>query len=807
MQGLEGVKVLELGHMVSAAYATKLMADLGADVVKIEEPNGDRARQHGPFPGGIVDPEKSGLFLALNTNKRSKTLDLRHEQDRMSELIAWADVLVHNYPPAQMAAFGLDYNAFQAINPRLVMCSVTPFGLTGPYKDYKAYELTMAHGGGWAWLSPGGSDRPDLPPLRAAGQQADLQGGLAAATAALAAYFRALRTGQGEHIDLSIQSYVASFLEHNFIFYTYLGWKTSRLGRRLQDPWKIFACKDGPIFLAVAEEDQWARLQELMGNPEWAKQDIFRNAAKRAKNKEELHKHLNAWFQEWNVADLFRAGQEKRICFAPVFDMAQLAEQEQLRARNFFVDVSHPQAGRLTHLGPPYQLGEPWWKIRRPAPLLGEHNTDVLSAAPQTSQSSQPSQCGQPPTPNPQSLSLPLAGVRVADFSWVWAGPFCTEHLAHLGAEVIKIESQARLDLTRRLPAAPKGIKPSMNTSAIFNQWAQGKKSLQLNFTKPEGLAIARALIQKSDVVVDNFATGVMEHLGFGYDALKQLKPDIIVASISGYGHTGPQKNYMAYGPAIAPLTGLSSLTGYPGGPPAEVGISYGDPNAGINAAVAICAALAARQRTGRGQYIDVSLWEAVAALVPEGWMAYAMNGRQAARQGNRDPWLAPHNCFRCAGDDEWVTIACGTEAEWQALCQAIEQPELASDQRFRTAADRKTHEDELEKILTAWTSQRDKWDITHALQAAGVAAFPSMNSKDIDEDPHLTERSFFVRLPHPEVGVQTHTGIPWLLTNAPNGIQAPAPVLGQHTDQLMAEILGYAEDAIAKLKAEHVLY
>ena len=272
MQGLEGVRVLELGHMVSAAYATKLMADLGADVVKIEEPDGDRARRHGPFPNGIADPEKSGLFLALNTNKRGRTLDLRSTQDRhrLSDLIGWADLLVHNYPAAQAEALGLDYGAFQALNPRLVMCAVTPFGLTGPYKDYAACELTVAHGGGWAWLSPGGSDRPDLPPLRAAGQQADFQGGLAAATACLAAYFRALQTGRGEHIDLSVQSYVASFLEHNFVFYTYLGWNTSRLGRRLQDPWKIFACKDGLIFLAVAEEDQWQRLQELMGNPDWS---------------------------------------------------------------------------------------------------------------------------------------------------------------------------------------------------------------------------------------------------------------------------------------------------------------------------------------------------------------------------------------------------------------------------------------------------------------------------------------------------------------------------------------------------------
>ena len=285
------------------------------------------------------------------------------------------------------------------------------------------------------------------------------------------------------------------------------------------------------------------------------------------------------------------------------------------------------------------------------------------------------------------------------------------------------------------------------------------------------------------------------------------MKPDIIMASISGYGHTGPQKDYMGYGPAMAPLSGLCSLTGYAGGPPQEIGLSLGDPNAGINAAVAICAALAARKRTGKGQYIDVSLWEAMAALVPEGWMEYVMNGAELPRQGNRDPWMSPHGCFRCVGEDEWVSIACGSDEEWQALCHAIGQPQLATDARFRTARDRKANEDELEQLLTAWTEQHEKWEITRLLQAADVAAFPSMNSKDLTEDPHLAERGFFARLPHPEVGMRIHTGIPWLLANAPNGVRAAAPLLGQDTDQVMRDVLGYSEQEIVRLREEKVLY
>ncbi|MEW6298069.1 MAG: CoA transferase, partial [Thermodesulfobacteriota bacterium] len=380
MHGLEGVKVVELGHLVSAAYATKLMADLGADVIKVEEPDGDRARRRGPFPGGKIDPAQSGLFLALNTNKRGVTLDLRAERDTLARLAAQADILVHNYPPPQMAELGIRYQTFREMNPRLVMCSITPFGLTGPHKDYKAYELTMAHGGGWAWHSPGGSDRADLPPLKAAGHQADFQGGLAAATVTLAAYYRALQTGRGEHIDLSVQAFVASFLEHHFLSYTILGRVNSRLGRRLQDPWGIFACQDGDIFVAVAEEDQWRRLCALMGNPEWSTSELFRDARQRTKHQHLLKPRLQEWIAAWRVMELFHAGQERRLCFAPVLTMAQLATQEQLHSRGFFVEVTHPRAGTLTHLGAPYRLHEPWWRIRRPAPLLGEHNDEVKAS-------------------------------------------------------------------------------------------------------------------------------------------------------------------------------------------------------------------------------------------------------------------------------------------------------------------------------------------------------------------------------------------------------------------------------------------
>ena len=788
--------------MVSAAYAAKLMADLGADVVKLEEPGGDRARGRGPFPGDVADPEKSGLFLYLNTNKRSVTLDLRdpHERRRLEPLIAWADLLVHNFPPPDVRACGLDYETLRAINPRLVMCSITPFGLTGPYRDYRAEEITMAHGGGWAWLAPGASEHPELPPLKAFGHQADFQAGLCAAVASLGAYFRAFAAARGEHVDVSVQAHVASFIEQNLVYFTYCEKIASRLGRRLLFPWGIFPCADGLIFLVIAEEDQWRRLVELMGSPEWASWEIFQGSAARADNADVMKPYVSEWTQQWKVRDLFRAGQERRVCFAPVCTMADLADEEQLRAHAFFVDVEHPCAGRLRQPGPPYRLAAPWWAIRRPAPRLGEHQDEVLAAL---STDVRPPVVPGPRVPQP----LPLEGVRVADFSWVWAGPFCAMQLAHLGAEVIRLESQTRTDLARRLPIMAAGIEPGPNRSGYFNQWNQGKKSVLLNLTSPEAAEIARRLIGKCDVVVENFATGVMERLGLGYERLRELRPDIIMASISGYGHTGPQASYMGYGPAIVPLSGLASLNGYAGGPPEEVGISYGDPTGGITAAVGILAALVARCRTGKGQHIDVSLWEATTALVAEGWMEFVMNGRPPERRGNRDSSMLPHGCFRSAGEDDWVTIACATEREWQALCAAIGRPDLAADPRFATASDRRANEADVEREITAWTRALDRWEITRLLQAAGVAAFPSMSSRDLESDPQLNERGFFTRLAHPEVGVRTHAGIPWRFADTPNGVRSPAPCIGEHTDEVMRDLLGLTPDEIARLRADKILY
>lgn len=378
-QLLTGLKVVECGNLVSAPYLGKLLADLGAEVIKVEEPQGDISRQRGPFPGDTPHAEKSGLYLYLNANKRGVTLNLREPKGQalLQSLSARADLLIHNYRPNEMSGLGLDFERLQRANPGLIMTTLSYFGCSGPYRDYQAFELTATNAGGWAFISPGASDYPELPPLKAFGHQADFQGGVHAAVATLGAYYHKLLTGEGQHVDVSIQECIAAILEMNFMHYTYAGNETSRLGRRSIFPWCMLDCQDGKLFVINVEEDQWQRFVELMGNPEWASLEIFEDRVQRGLHYDALFPLLQEWAASWTVADLYKAGQERRICMAPVNTMADLFASAHLKARQFFVELSHQVAGTLTYPGAPFKVSEGGVEAPRPAPLLGQHNEDV----------------------------------------------------------------------------------------------------------------------------------------------------------------------------------------------------------------------------------------------------------------------------------------------------------------------------------------------------------------------------------------------------------------------------------------------
>lgn len=379
-RALEGLRIVECGVNGAASYAAKLLADLGAEVIKVEPPSGDPQRAYGPFPGGEPHPEKSGAFLYRNCNKLGVTLDLTHTrgQGALRQLLGDADALIHDYTPAEAERHGLVYDAFAGDLPRLVMTSITPFGQDGPYRDYKAYDLTTLSAGGWAWIN-GWPGNPHMPPLRAYGNQTEFQAGVNGALATMGALFARLRTRKGQHIDISAQECITSIIEMTYAMWSYMKTPVVRWGQRPIHPIDFFQCKDGGwIFVLCIEEHQWQALVELMETPEWTTWEVASNRFVRASNWDALRPFMEEWVSQWTLPDLYHAAQAKRIPFAPASTMSDLLDSPHLKARGFFVEVAHPEGGKLTHPGAPFKLSSTPWEIRSPAPTLGQHNDTIL---------------------------------------------------------------------------------------------------------------------------------------------------------------------------------------------------------------------------------------------------------------------------------------------------------------------------------------------------------------------------------------------------------------------------------------------
>ena len=830
-KGLEGLAVIEIGGGFAASSTGKALADLGAEVVKVEPPEGDPLRRRGVVPGRRAPA--GGPFLHLNANKRSVVLDRTTASGRaeLERLLGWGDLAIREGRAPELE----DAEPWRLRHPRLVVVSITPFGLTGPRRGWRGDELTLVHAGGWGYIVPGRGAPREWPPIRPFGHHALIQAGLHAAVAALAACRAARATGLGDHLDVSVQETVAFLLGRHFTSFEYAGRIDHRSDRSIYEPMGFYPCRDGEAFIICPEQSQWERMLALMGEADWGSGVSFGTRDDRGEHSAEIRERVSAWTRRLGAEEVFHALQQVRVGAAPVFDHARLAEQEHLRARDFFVPVNHPGAGRIELLGPPYRLRRPWWRLARPAPALGEAGPASIpaSAAGPVFAGAGPG-TDAPPDPARDSArdthggmpergagspaggeagrgapgDGPLRGIRVLDLSWVWAGPHCTMILGALGAEVFKVESSRRLDLTRRASVHARELPPGPNRNGYFNHLGQHKKSVGIDLSTPEGRALVRRLAGECDVFVANFGTGVLERMGLGPDDLLAVNPNLTVALISAFGQDGPWRLYTGYGPLISPLAGLSAVTGYAeDGRPRDVNMAYGDPNGGVHAAIAVAASLMARDLHGEGgQVIDVAMWEAMVCTAFEGWMNHALGGEPYPPMGNRDPEVAPCNVYPCRGEDEWIAVSSASVQEWESLCRAIGRPELASDPRFSSAAARKANEDELDRIVAGWCRSRDRWVATEALQAAGVSAFPSVSSADLRADPHLAAREAFHEFDHPEVGAKAHFRVPWRWTRRPNGTGCRAPCLGEHTGEVLRDVLGLTEDEIENLRARDIV-
>jgi len=407
--------------------------------------------------------------------------------------------------------------------------------------------------------------------------------------------------------------------------------------------------------------------------------------------------------------------------------------------------------------------------------------------------------------------------LRIVDLSQIFAGPYATKLLADVGAEIIRVECAPRSGRGGALPRMkPGGIfgssfpeedtgERSYNRFAYYNEVNRNKYAITLDLAKPLGVRVFKRLVKVSDVVAENFSPRVMGNFGLDYPVLKEVNPEIIMVSISGYGQDGPYRNYVAYGGGIEAMTGLSQLTGYPDAEPLTAGIAYADANAGLHAAFAILTALHYRRRTGRGQYIDLSMREALAPLLGEFIMDYAMNRRAARAAGNRNPSAVTQGCYRCQGEDKWIAIDISSDEEWRSLCHAMGNPAWTEGERFGDSLSRHENQDELDRLIEEWTSHYDHRQLTSMLQRAGVKAGAVLNVAELVEDPHLRERGFFQRLSHPEAGSHLYPGVSWKMGRTPGSLRLPAPCFAEHNEYVFGQLLGMSADEISRLAEEGV--
>ena len=396
-----------------------------------------------------------------------------------------------------------------------------------------------------------------------------------------------------------------------------------------------------------------------------------------------------------------------------------------------------------------------------------------------------------------------LEGLRVVFIGSYWAGPMCASAMADMGAKVIKVETHARIDNYRYL-YSPEG---NPERGPLFLVIDRNLLSVTINFTRPEGAALVKKIIKVSDVMLDNLSPRVLQKSGLTYDAVRQVNPEIVMASLSGYGQTGPVASYSAFGPHLSGLSGLSGLIGYEGDEPIGEFQGYNDPAAGLTALFAIMAALRYRAKTGKGQYIDVSEWEVGSAMMGQEILDYTMNGRVAECQGNRSSWMAPHGCYRCQGEDKWITIACATEDEWRALCRATGNLGWMKDNRFADAYARLKNKQELDELVSEWTLRHTDYEVMGILQEAGVAAVPVFTISELFTDPHAQAEEYLVHLPHPhEPGSHVYNN-PWKLSETPPEIRRYAPLFGEHNEHVLRELCGMSKDEFDKLVEDRVIW
>jgi crotonobetainyl-CoA:carnitine CoA-transferase CaiB-like acyl-CoA transferase len=792
---LAGLRVLDLtGRM--GGYCGLLLANLGAQVLLIESPGGDPMRREGPFKNDTPHRERSLSFAAYHTNKQGAVLNLEdaNGSQRFRQMAAHADVVIEDKPFGYLDSLRLGFAELQKINPALVLTSISGFGRTGPYRQFKAPSIVAFAMGGLMNLC----GHPGRAPLMGPCDVAYHLGSVHAALGTMAALFNQRATGVGDHVDVSLQDVLAADPFLRIISrYSVTAEVPERSGHSQSTTVaETYQCQDGYARIFVNQPEHWRRFVEWLGKPAELLDPKLENVQSRFALRSMIDRLVEARPLNYPVKKFFEEFQSNRLAAAPINPPSGYVSDEQTKHRNYFVEVDHPELGKHRFPGDPYKFTASPWRIARGAPMLGASANKI------------PDEFNVPsiwrhgvasaPTAN-AAMRKPLEGIRVISFPTGIVGPALAGLLADQGAEVITIEAG------RVVRSPQRGQRWQVAADLESNR---DRKRIALDMKNPEGLALAKQLIAKSDVVVENFSARVMASWGLDYPRMKEIRPDIVMASLQAFGQTGPRRDYVSFGPILMAYSGMTYLWRDPQmeRPGAGSQTAFPDYIAPSYGAVAILAALHHRARTGEGQYIDISQAETAASMIGPALLELLVNEREPAPQGNFSATAAPHGCYRCNGDDRWCAIAIDGQEEWKRFCETIGHREWLADARFADAAARIVNRADLDAEIESWTSKYTPHQLMILLQRDGFAAGVVQTAEDLYRDPHLRERGLARDVTHREIGWVTRAGPTARLSHNRVIVDGPVHVAGEDNEAVLGDLLGVSAEDIRGLYERKVL-
>ncbi len=773
---LHDVYVVDATSDIAGPYCTKLFVDAGAQVVKVESPGGDRLRT---FAATVdIAPGTDGpLFRFLNAGKQSIVAD--PSGDRVDALLSGADLFVHD---GRVGPADLDLDAVAARHPHLVVVSITPYGRTGPDAGRPATDLTLqAASGAMKFKGARGGI-----PVAAGGRVTEFFGGLFAAPGALAAILRARSSGAGELIDVSLHDTAAvAGSNYSQVLYDLIGRPPAGPWFRFLDTPGIEHARDGMVAFNTNAGPMLQMFLLLVERPDLMDDHTYASIANRLSMGDEWQRIIDDWVGPRTVAEVIDAAVALRIPVAPVHDGATVLDDAHLRTRGVFVEESDG----FVHPRPPYLIDGRPLSTGGAAPLVGEHDAVVV------------------PRPRPATLgtgherdgALPLAGLVVIDLTSWWVGGLATQTLALLGADVVHIEGVAHPDGMRLTGSTYARTEDWWEWGHMFSAANAGKRGITLDLATSEGRALLHDLIDRADMLVENFSPRVADSWGLTADEVLTRHPNLVYLRMPAYGLDGPWRDRPAFAQTIEPMSTMASITGFPDAKPVSKG-GVPDPIAGAHGAWAALIGLVVQRERGSGVVCESVMIEAALNVCAQPALEHAAFGETMARCGNRAAHAAPQGVYPCEGEDEWVAVSVVDDDQWRALAVVIGGAALAADGRYSSAASRHRHHDELDSLLAAWSTPRPAEAAADQLATAGVPAAACRDPRIIAGLSHYDHRRLFEWVDHPVLGAHRVPGLPYRYRGVDRWVRFSAPTFGQHTAEVLREKLGLDPDEIARL-------